>query len=229
MANHFSYSFFHPHFLSVFSTAPVWYHRGAWPGCSFNSWREPLYLLTFILNFLMCCGLNFETVWKIYLDKSFWDPKGLVIPFKKSFDSMAKLIWVCLTSSQCVMKRRTRDLPYNCVNTRTWIINIDILVQRHIVYAIIRYIQIDRVVKILSVHTLIVRYWLDVKKPIWIGLFFRYFSGTDKIFTSAESHVIKCSYLFRQAIFCIPSSKVICTVLSYNARRRWCSRDSTMF
>ena len=23
MANHFSYSFFHPHFLSVFSTAPV--------------------------------------------------------------------------------------------------------------------------------------------------------------------------------------------------------------
>ena len=103
MANHFSYSFFHPHFLSVFSTAPVWYHRGAWPGCSFNSWREPLYLLTFILNFLMCCGLNFETVWKIYLDKSFWDPKGLVIPFKKSFDSMAKLIWVCLTSSQCVM------------------------------------------------------------------------------------------------------------------------------
>ena len=60
-------------------------------------------LLTFILNFSMCCGLNFETVWKIYLDKSFWDPKGLVIPFKKSFDSMAKLIWVCLTSSQCVM------------------------------------------------------------------------------------------------------------------------------
>ena len=57
-----------------------------------------------------------------------------------------------------------------------------------------------------SQHSLIVRYWLDVKKPIWIGLFFRYFSGTDKIFTSAESHVIKCSYLFRQAIFCIPSS-----------------------